>query len=292
MADTMGAPLSASTSSPASSSPQGQPDPGARPQASPAVPDFKGTKHKVKVFDREVEVDYDELRRGYQLKQASHKALEEAAHARKQAEGLLTGLKARDRKAFATALGGEDALREFAESLLIDDLEERSLPPAEKRARAAEARAKELEAWKKQQEDAREQESQTAAEREAGASIDTDITDAFTDYGAKPTPYLVARVADEMAARIELGRPISAKQALQLVDRASTSEIREMPPEKLLEKLTPAHIEFIRKHLVDQVMTQQPRRVRAPEGAVTRTTKREPMTIEEAFKAKQQAYRR
>lgn len=293
MAETMEAPQSASETATASSSKQTQQDTG-KPQqaAAPAVPDFRGTKHKVKVYDREIDVDYDELVKGYQLKQASHKALEDAATVRKQAEQFLAGVKAKDRKALAHAFGGEEALKEFAESLLIEDLEYKSLPESERRARAAEARAKELEDWKKEQEERHEREQQTAAERQAGEKIDTEITEAFGEFGAKPSPYLVARVADEMAARLEHGKPITAKQALALVERSMTAELQELPPEKLVEKLTPAQIEHIRKHLIDQVMSQQPRRVRAPATAQRSSEPRREMTIEEAFAEKQKAYLR
>lgn len=289
MAETMEAPRSASQTSTQAQSTQTQQEAG-KPKEAPAVPDFRGTKHKVKVYDREHEVDYDELLKGYQLKQASHKALEDAATVRKQAEAFLSAVKSKDRKALAQAFGGEDALREYAESLLIEDLELKSLPESERRARAAEARAKELEDWKKEQEERHQREQQTAAEREAGQAIDTEITEAFGEFGAKPTPYLVARVADEMAARLEHGKPITAKQALSLVERSMTAELSEMPPDKLIAKLTPAQIEYVRKHLVDQVMTQQPRRVKAPAGERQASAPKRDMTIEEAFDQKQKAY--
>ena len=261
-------------------------------QEAPVAPDFRGTKHKVKVYDREQEIDYDELVNGYQLRQASHKALQDASTVRKQAESFLDSVKSKDRKALAQAFGGEDALKAFAEELLLDDLEQRSLPEPERRARAAEAKAKELEDWKKSQEKEREDQQRTQAERQAGEQLDGEITEAFTEFGSKPTPYLVARVADEMAARLEHGKAITAKQALSIVEKSMQAELSEIPPEKLFPKLSPAHIEYIRKQLVDQHMSQQPRRVRAPEGQRTTGEPRKPMTIEEAFEAKQKSLAR
>ncbi len=291
MAESMEAPLRASQTATSASQPQSQQDTG-KPKEAPVAPDFRATKHKVKVYDREHEVDYDELVKGYQLKQASHKALEDAATVRKQAEQFLSSVKAKDRKALAHAFGGEAALKEFAETLLIDDLEEQSLPQTERELRAEKARRQELENWKKEQEERHQKEQQTAKEREAGLALDTEITDAFGEFGAKPTPYLVARVADEMAARLENGQTITAKQALTLVERSMTAELSEMPPDKLLSKLTPAQVEYVRKHLVDQVMGQQPRRVKAPPGQTAARESAAPMTIEEAFDAKQKSYYR
>lgn len=291
MGESMGAPNSASQTQTATPPTPSQQDPG-KQRAAPGIPDFRGTKHKVKVYDREQEVDYDELVKGYQLKQASHKALEDAATVRKQAEQFLSAVKAKDRKALEHAFGGAEALKEYAENLLIDDFEEKSLPESERRARTAEARAKELEAWKKDQEERHQREQQTAAERQAGEAIDTEITEAFGELGAKPTPYLVARVADEMAARLEHGKPITAKQALALVERSTAAEIGELAPDKLMKHLTPAQVEHIRKHLVDQVMTQQPRRVKAASTGTGTASDRKEMTIEEAFAEKQKAYSR
>lgn len=55
----------------------------------PKSPSPPLSKHRVKVDGEEFEVDEPELVRGYQLARASHKRLQEAATAKKEAEGLF-----------------------------------------------------------------------------------------------------------------------------------------------------------------------------------------------------------
>lgn len=104
-------------------------------------------KHKLKVDGQEIEVDEDELKRGYSHQKAANKILQEGKQAKKQAEQFLNMLK--DKGQVLTALkklGYDDkALRELSEEYLTETLKyemlderERKLIETEKKLRAYE----------------------------------------------------------------------------------------------------------------------------------------------------------
>jgi len=101
-------------------------------------------KYKLKVDGAEEEVDEDEVVRRAQMGTAAHQRFAEAARIRKDAEEILGYLRKDKRQALeqiciAEAGGdrekGKQLLRDMAERIVADNLEEQALSPEEKSAR-------------------------------------------------------------------------------------------------------------------------------------------------------------
>lgn len=215
-------------------------------QAGEAPKDTKATetppaepprKHRVRVDGEEMEVDEDELRRGYQLSRASFKKMEEAAKERKQAEALRERLKA-DPWAAMKDLGLDPD--DLAERRVWERIQASQMTPEQRKALEAEQRAKRAEEELKA-----EREKATASERERLAKvefqkIDTEITEALTKNELPKTPDTVRRVAQLMERSLELGLNLAADDVAKLV----VDEFRESM-RRAVKGMTPAQAEAI-----------------------------------------------
>lgn len=102
------------------------------------IPDFKGTKHKIKVDDQEEELDYEELvTRAQKAKgsekrfEESRKALDEASRTKKEIEELKTRIKAGDVKALIDLVGYDEAIK-ISENLTWEKIQWDDLSDDEK----------------------------------------------------------------------------------------------------------------------------------------------------------------
>lgn len=225
------------------------------------APNFSGTKHKVKVDGQEMEVSYEDLVRDYQLKQASHKKLQEASTKEKQATQILNALESGDINFIVEKLGPQKA-RAVMEDYLIQQLEFENLPEAEKRAIMAERKAQTLEEQMKAEENRKKEQQKAQMLADAQAEIDRDVTEALKELGRKPTPRLVIRVVDEMLARMQAqGKGIGAKDAVKYAQKGILADIKEYLPnlsmEETIEVLGKDLFEKIRKHGIDQVLDKK-----------------------------------
>ncbi len=91
-------------------------------------------KHKVKVDGQEIEVDEEELKRGYAHQKAANKKLQEGLRAKKQAEDFVKLLKTDPLKVLKDPRIGHD-VRKLAEEYLASQLEDELLDPREKELR-------------------------------------------------------------------------------------------------------------------------------------------------------------
>lgn len=205
-------------------------------------PESAPRKFKPKVDGKEVEVDEATLLKDYELRQASHKRMEEASRLRKEAETERAQLKAllaqakEDPRVLFQALGLE--ARPWAERLLTEQLELDLLSPEEKELRELRAfkAAQEAERVKKAKED--EEAQKSALAEQAGLEIESEVVDALKNSGLKPTPRTVARVAEMILASLEGEGPrMKATDALERLQREYRSDVADhlesMDPETL-----------------------------------------------------------
>jgi len=101
-------------------------------------------KYKVKVSDKEVEVDEDELLRGYSLSKASTQKFEEAAKIRKETAALVNALKTKEGMFSILQKLGHDP-RALAEEYLHEVIQDETMDPKDK---ALKDRERELEKYK------------------------------------------------------------------------------------------------------------------------------------------------
>ena len=308
---TAGAPTPTPSQAPASS-------PGvtaAAPTGAPTeVPSYKGTKHRVKIGGQEKEIDYDDLVTDYQTRQSADAKFREAAKVMREAgatKAEIAAFKKNPIAALKEAGANPTQIRQFAEDYLLDHLEYEQLDPAERRAREAEDRAKKAEdetgKFKKSQE------AQLRAQRETKAvqEIDDEIGEALKALGRKPTPRLIARVAEQLIADFEAKlAPLSAEYGddvpddvmermgrmpagdavkrvqqeyvqdiVEFLGSMSAAEARKILPKNFLDGLRQAD--------VDDVLSQDPvgsRKPRNTEAAPARREKSKRMSSDSFFK--------
>ena len=241
------------------------------------APDYKGTKHRVKVDGKEIEVDYDDLVSDYQIKQASFERLQKASQKEKEltakeqeVQSVMRALESGDARFIEGKVGKEKA-RELFEDYLIQQMEYDDLPESEKKYRKTQTELDEIKAKQAADEEVRKEREQDDYRKKAHADLDKEVGEALRAEGKKPSPRLVIRIVDEMIARInaETG-PIGAVDAVKYAKKGILSDIGEYLPqleaEELFKVLPKEVIEKIRKHEVQRVMGSKGNRRYRAEG--------------------------
>lgn len=227
-------------------------------------------RYKVKVDDTEEEVDEAELLSGYQKSKASAKRFEEAAQLRKEIEEFVGQIK-QDPKALLKRLGhnvdspdeliqalyGKSA-KDYAEELLMRELEESLLSPEEKELRSLRA---DKEARQREEESRAEQQKQARVEAmrvQAAEEIQSEVIQAIQESGMQATPRLVYQIASQLLEELDNAeegdnfvKP-DARKALGKAKARSRNEMMELlesvqDDDALLEMLPKSLIERVRK---------------------------------------------
>lgn len=219
------------------------------PELSPAqIEKIVGNyKTKVKVDDQEHEVSFDDLRRGFQLRQASDKRMFEAHKAKEQVQKLIESVKANPKQAFKEL--GLDPLK-FSEETLTEHIRSLKLSPEQRAMMEREAELQRREEAIRQQEEQRKAQEQAALEAQAAQQLDAELTEALQSENFPKSVYAVKRVANIMREYMVAGHTISARDAVRLAKQDIESEVRDfmdnLPPE-VIEKMTPKAYENMRK---------------------------------------------
>lgn len=211
--------------------PTGNVDPG---QATPAVPtenlspaQEKAIKQmfKVTVDGQEMEVDEDEIKRGYSHSKKAATALQEAARIRKEAEAVARLFK-EDPLAVFQHLGLDP--NQFAEKIINDRLQEAMMDPKDRELRKYQT---ELQRYQEQERIAREQheQEQAAQAQEALAqSLVEDLQVAIQKAGLpQSNPYIVNKVFTYLRAANQKGwHDAKPSDVIGLVKKEIDEEIR------------------------------------------------------------------
>lgn len=212
-------------------------------------------RYKVKVDQEEMEVDEDELKRGYAHNKAAAKRMEEAAEMRKSyqrqiqiADGFekwIDNVKTNPMALFALGeqlgLDLDDlAMRRAAERLKYEYMDEN-----ERRAYDNErelSRYKQAEARQQEEQRQKAQQEYLAKARE---TVESEFVEFFTTNKIQPTPSMLSRIAEIKYGAASAGRPISVEQAYQrvakemqlarldLIANLTEDDIKALPKEKL-----------------------------------------------------------
>ncbi len=170
---------------PATSGPTGNP---VKDAAAEAI-----RKHKLKVDGQEIEVDEDELKRGYTHQKAANKKLQEGLKYRKQAEEFITAM--RDPGKLVDTLqklGWEPKqIRDVAEKYLAGVLEDEMLDPKDKELKTTKQRLEEFERKEKAQKEADEQSHQDALKKKYAEQYSQEFIEALKTTGLPPTKDMV-----------------------------------------------------------------------------------------------------
>lgn len=219
------------------------------PDLTPAQIDkiVQGYKTKVKIDDNEQEVSFDDLRRGYQLRQASDRRMNEAHKQKEQVQQFLQLVKSNPKQAFREL--GLDPLK-FSEETLTEHIQSLKMSPEQKAMMEREAELQRREAELKQTEEQRKAQEQAALEAQAAQQLDAELTEALQAEQFPKSVYAIKRVANIMREYMIQGHQISARDAVRIAKQDIEAEVRDfmdnLPPEQI-ERMTPKAYENMRK---------------------------------------------
>jgi len=212
-------------------------------------------KFKVKVDGQEMEVDENELKRSYAHAKAAAKRMEEASEMRKSyqrqiqiAEGFekwIDNVKSNPEALFSLAeqlgLDVDDiAMKRAAERLKYEYMDENQ--------RRAYDNERELSRYKQLEQRQAEMQRQQAEQQyiaKARETVESEFVDFFTEQGIKPTPTMLARIAELKLGAAAAGRSLSMADAykrvsaeqqkarLDLIANLSDEDIKSLPKESL-----------------------------------------------------------
>lgn len=212
-------------------------------------------KFKVKVDGEELEVDENELKRSYAHAKAAAKRMEEASEMRKSyqrqiqiAEGFekwIDNVKTNPEALFSLAeqlgLDVDDiAMRRAAERLKYEYMDDN-----QRRAHDNERELSKYKQLEQRQAEAQRQQAEQQYIAKARESVESEFVDFFTEQGVKPTPTMLARIAELKLSAGTAGRSLSMADAykrvsaeqqkarLELFANLSDDDIKALPKESL-----------------------------------------------------------
>lgn len=219
-------------------------------------------KYKVKINNEELEVDEEELLRGYQTRKAADEKFREAAMARKQAEEVIALLKNEDSVFDVLAKLGYDP-RDLSEKYLVKQLEEESLSPEEKKLREYERKLAEFENEKKQKEKQMEEEQRLQLINKYTADYSNQVVEALETSGLPKTPHTVKRMAYYLHQGLQRGYDLTAKDVVKLVKEDYIEEQKS-----LLGGLDPDAItQLLGKETVAKLRKQELSKLKKPSNS-------------------------
>lgn len=208
-------------------------------------------KYKLKVDGEEIEVDEDELKRGYSHRKAASKVYQEGVLARKQAEEFISMMKD-PQKFYETAKKLGHDPRKLAEEYLVRELEDELMDPKEKELKTTKAKLEEYEAEKQRQKEAEEKQRNEALKAKYQQEYSEQFVDALKNIDLPPTKEMVAKMARYIARAAQLKFKMTPHEAAQLVKEDDLLEkrsiIRSLKGEEVIKYLGEDTINEVRKY--------------------------------------------
>jgi hypothetical protein len=205
---------------------------------------------KVKVDGVEKELTADELVRDYQLREASQKRFQQAAEMSKQAQAQMEALQfARENPIEFFRATGVNA-KEFAEKVLLQELEESMLSPEERELRDLRNYKNKIDQEQKSQLAIKQEQQRLALEEQTAQEIENEILEVLTASNLKPTPRNIAKCAEYLLASLdEKGNRMHARDAFQRVQTNTRKEVAEHIADLTPEEMEQQFPEFYKKLL-------------------------------------------
>lgn len=191
----------------------------------------------LKISGKEVEFTKEQVIELAQRSQGSHQKFQEAATARKQMMGLMENLKTNPFDALKKM--GVNT-KEAAENYLLDIMDREGMTEEQKKYAEAQDKIKQLEGDKETNDKEREAQELAASTEKWSQKWDNDITKALSASNLPKQPKIVDRAIDYILQGIDEKVPISADEAVKLVEMDIIEEnvamLKDLPQDKL-EKL-------------------------------------------------------
>ncbi len=238
--------------------PASSPAPTDAPAPADALPDFRKFKHKLKVNDREQELDYDTVLKHAQKGLASDDVFRRAAEKEKKVAALLDRAKGGDLD-WLEELAGDEKLTKWAEKKLLKIIERQNMSPEQRELLQERALREKLENEKKTREQQDADMRGESLRHEAAQDLDERIDQAFKARGVSMTPSRIERLAQYLDASLNsTGTLMDADKALDrvmseirsdatgLLESMTLAELREFLPKKVLDALRRGDVEDVR----------------------------------------------
>lgn len=244
-------------------------------------------KHKLKVDGEEIEVDEEELKRGYTHQRAANKKLQEGLKAKKQAEEFVRLLKQDPLKVLSHPEIGHD-VRKLAEEYLAAQLEDEMLDPKEKELRTYKQKLEAYEAEKKKEQEAKEKAETERLKAEFSKKYSEEFVEALKTVDLPGTKEMVGQMARYIARAAAIKFPMTPIEAAKLVQEDEDVRIRHR-----LKNASPEQIaKILDEEGLQKVRTFDTARLKDPTANLTTpkeqgevkervSRKRSPMTPQE-----------
>lgn len=231
----------------------------AEPMSTPAV---ALERHKLTVDGQELELSLDELKSEASKGRSAYKKWQEAAQKQKAVDQFVARLKSGDMD-FLDEIVGDEQSRKWAEKKLSRWVELQEMSPEARENLQLKSR---LAAEEKDKAERTERETHLAHQRgveHATQEIDGEVSSHFNSIGKKPTPRLLARMAEYMLASLERDGPrMSAsdayKQVVGEIPKDFTEFLGHLDPEEARKLLPKSLLEAWRRRDIDEAKAKDP----------------------------------
>lgn len=229
------------------------------PTPEAAEPKKVSAKHKVKIDGEELEVELEELLKGYQTGKSSTKKFEEAKRLQAEVADFLNRSKENPWE-LLQQLGVN--IDELAERRVADKLEWELKPEQERKLIEMERELKKYKQFEEETKKSQQEQQKAQLAQSAMREVDDEIGAVLKQSGVKPTPRVVARIAETMLAALEAGQKLPAAKAFERTQKDLKDEVisilGSLPIEQAVSLLPKEFTENYRKHLISKVSENKP----------------------------------
>jgi predicted RNase H-related nuclease YkuK (DUF458 family) len=181
--------------------------------------------YKLLVDGEELEVDEEELKRGYGHTKAAQKRMQEAAQTRKEAETVLRLLNENPREVFK--LLGMD-YNKFAEDIINENLQESLLTEQERELRDYKRKVEQYEVEKQRLEREYREQVQQQEIAKYQEQIQNEIIEVLEETGLPKTDRTIGRIVYYLQLAAQNGYDLSPKDVISHVKNDYAQDFREM----------------------------------------------------------------
>lgn len=193
-------------------------------------------KHKLKVAGQEVEVDDEELKRGYSISKAAAKEMFEAKRIAKQAQEFIDMGKDPTKVIDLLKHLGHDA-RKLAEEYLASQLEDDLKDPKDKELQKYKSEAEQYRQMIEAEKERKAKIQSDALKQKYAKEYEAQFTEALQSSKLPATKESVAKMARYIHRASEINLEMTPQEAAQLVKEDMTREIKTLVAEASPETL-------------------------------------------------------
>lgn len=234
-------------------------------------------RYKVKVNGEEMEVDEDELKRGYSHQRAANKAMQEGLKKQRQAEEFISMLQDKGKLFDVISKMGHDP-RALAEEYLTSKIEEDLMDPREKEMKTYKEKLRHYEELEKMQaEKQRQQEYEDLKNRHAQEYTKSFI-EAMEESKVPKTKETLQKMAKYVKDAAKIGYKLTAKEAAKMAEEDHISTVRsiasQLDGEMLIKILGDEVTNKVRKWDLSRIKDPN-QNIKTPETQAPKTTRSE-----------------